>query len=247
MSDYWLARDGQQLGPYSLEELQRRQAQGLASATDLVWTEGMAEWEPLPKVVGVRRGPPPPPPPPPAPQISAPYASPSSPSPSSGLIANYPSPSAGADSDLVPPSLNWALVLLFSFLSLGIFSWVWSLNEASFAKRLEGGKNAQMLMIIAVVGQAAYFLVYMGTQTANYDNVRMGLSLFESICWLGSLIVFFVAVFQIRQALLTHYNTTEPIGLRLSGAMTFFFNILYLQYHLTRIAKWKRTGILDPQ
>jgi hypothetical protein len=246
MSDYWLARDGQQLGPYSLEELQRRQVQGLAAATDLAWTEGMAEWEPLSKVLAARRSPAPPPPPP-APQIMAPYPSPLPASPGSKLMVNYPTPAAGVDSNLIPPSLHWALVLLFSFLSLGIFSWVWSLNEASYAKRLEGGKNAQMLMIIAVVGQVAYYLVFMGTQTANYDDVRVGLSLFEFICSVGGLVVFYVAVFQIRRALLTHFNTTEPIGLRLSGAMTFFFTILYLQYHLTRIAKWKRTGILDPQ
>ena len=39
----------------------------------------------------------------------------------------------------------------------------------------------------------------------------------------------------------------EPINLRLSGVMTFFFNILYFQYHFTRIAEWKRTGMLSPQ
>jgi hypothetical protein len=27
--------------------------------------------------------------------------------------------------------------------------------------------------------------------------------------------------------------------------MTFFFNILYLQYHMSRIAKWKQTGVLS--
>jgi hypothetical protein len=32
------------------------------------------------------------------------------------------------------------------------------------------------------------------------------------------------------------------VGLRLSAAMTFFFNILYFQYHLSRIAQWKKTG-----
>ena len=44
--------------------------------------------------------------------------------------------------------------------------------------------------------------------------------------------------------MLNYYNSVEPINLRLSGVMTFFFNILYLQYHMTRIARWKQTGIL---
>jgi hypothetical protein len=29
--------------------------------------------------------------------------------------------------------------------------------------------------------------------------------------------------------------------------MTFFFHIFYIQYHYERIAKWKRTGSLQPQ
>jgi hypothetical protein len=41
-----------------------------------------------------------------------------------------------------------------------------------------------------------------------------------------------------------YYNSTENIGLRLSGAMVFFFNVFYFQYHFSRIAKWKKTGVL---
>jgi len=41
-----------------------------------------------------------------------------------------------------------------------------------------------------------------------------------------------------------HYNTVGNIGLRLSSLLTFFFNILYFQHHFSRIARWKRTGIL---
>jgi len=41
-----------------------------------------------------------------------------------------------------------------------------------------------------------------------------------------------------------YYNSKENIALTLSGVMTFFFRIIYLQYHINRIAKWKQTGIL---
>jgi hypothetical protein len=54
------------------------------------------------------------------------------------------------------------------------------------------------------------------------------------------------AFFQMRRGLLDYYNSTEPIRLRLSAAMTFFFSIYYLQYHLRRIAIWKKTGQLIP-
>jgi hypothetical protein len=43
-----------------------------------------------------------------------------------------------------------------------------------------------------------------------------------------------------------YYNTVEPINLRLSAVMTLFFNVLYFQYHMTRIADWKQTGVLRP-
>ena len=56
-----------------------------------------------------------------------------------------------------------------------------------------------------------------------------------------------ITIFSMRSSIQTYYNTTEPIGLRLSGVMTFFFSIYYFQYHFTRIADWKRTGVLRPQ
>jgi hypothetical protein len=49
-------------------------------------------------------------------------------------------------------------------------------------------------------------------------------------------------IFMLRQSLLSYYSKVEPIGLELSGVMTFLFGPLYFQYHLSRIAKWKKTG-----
>jgi hypothetical protein len=56
-----------------------------------------------------------------------------------------------------------------------------------------------------------------------------------------------VAFFKMRSSLVQYYNTVEPISLKLSGVMTFFFNIYYFQHHFSRIAEWKRTGRLTPQ
>ena len=63
------------------------------------------------------------------------------------------------------------------------------------------------------------------------------------IC-LGGVILVLVGVFNMRSSLEHHYNRAEPIGLKLHPVMTFFFNTLYFQYHMTRIAEWKRTGTL---
>jgi hypothetical protein len=42
-----------------------------------------------------------------------------------------------------------------------------------------------------------------------------------------------------------YYNSVENCGLILSGGMTFFFSTIYLQYHINKIAKWKKTGVMS--
>ena len=71
-----VARNGQQLGQYSIEEVNRKVADGTLLPTDLGWHEGAAGWATLSSIAGVTipAGPampmPPPPAPSPAPSIS---------------------------------------------------------------------------------------------------------------------------------------------------------------------------------
>jgi hypothetical protein len=44
-------------------------------------------------------------------------------------------------------------------------------------------------------------------------------------------------IFSIRRSLETYYAAKEPPSARLSGSMAFFFHVVYLQYHFTRIAR----------
>jgi biotin transporter BioY len=64
------------------------------------------------------------------------------------------------------------------------------------------------------------------------------------ICIIGGVIAYMIGIFSIRSAMEEYYNSTENIGLSLSGVMTFFFSAVYLQYHINRIARWKKTGEL---
>src|SRR4051812_49991486 len=50
---YHVGRNGQQTGPYSIEQLKSMAASGELSPTDLVWQEGMAGWEPANSLPGV--------------------------------------------------------------------------------------------------------------------------------------------------------------------------------------------------
>jgi len=53
MGDYYYARDGQQQGPVSLAELKRMASAGHLWRSDLVWTEGMADWLPAETIPGL--------------------------------------------------------------------------------------------------------------------------------------------------------------------------------------------------
>lgn len=48
-----IARDGKQLGPFTLEEINRQLAAGTLSVSDNAWYEGAAGWAPLSTIPGV--------------------------------------------------------------------------------------------------------------------------------------------------------------------------------------------------
>ena len=61
---YLLVRDGEQAGPYTLEQIQQMQEADQLLPSDMAWTEGQEDWLPLSLFVGDT---PPSPPPPPTP------------------------------------------------------------------------------------------------------------------------------------------------------------------------------------
>ena len=62
---YHVAKNGEKSGPFDKEEVYRRLVAGELSGSDLGWHEGMAEWEPLSKII-----------PPPTPQVQPIFAVP---------------------------------------------------------------------------------------------------------------------------------------------------------------------------
>jgi len=61
---YFIARGGEQAGPYTLDQMQKMQEAGQLLPSDMAWTEGQADWLPLSQIVGDTSSPPLPPPPP---------------------------------------------------------------------------------------------------------------------------------------------------------------------------------------
>jgi len=384
---YWIARNNQKVGPYSLDDAQRMMADGKLVASDLAWTEGMPNWGPAFDVIPAPQTPELPPPPAPeplaptrmmpvmrtpptpewqssdtpqqpaAPQPAAPQPAPQQPitAPTAavptGQMRDFPAPqfpaqpapaqpfsgqpfsgqsdpaagaanqpfqpapppqhsqfgsptqpiqqnspyiqqptpapqgqfppppppaqalpyqpyqpypgqpmpgqpmpaqpmpygAAGMQGAMVPPGMHWALVFVLGAVTFGIFYIIWIFKQVNFVTRIDPQNPSRKLYILALLMALAYGVlvgVAVATQSTGAIAIAGGLGV---LLELGATVINLIAVFKMRTSLVRYYNTVEPIGLRLSGAMTFFFNILYFQYHFHRIARWKQTGMLEPQ
>jgi len=216
--EYQIQRGDQKFGPYSLAELQQYVQEGRVLLTDLAQSEGMADWVPVSQILGNI--------PIPAPaQVLAP--------PPQNLIP-------------LPPNLHWGVVLAimivgrFLGLVLVLFTWVWSLILANWARRLVNNNIAMVLVAMYPAGfVAGIFAISAGAAAGKESFTYLGFAFI-----FAGVLAYVVGIFKIRAAMEEYYNSKENIALTLSGAMTFFFSIIYLQYHINRIAKWKKTGIL---
>lgn len=99
-----IARDGKQLGPFSLEEINRQLAAGTLTLSDNAWYEGAAGWAPLSSVPGVAGG-----------AASGSAAIPAAIAPSAATVPTPPSnpavPSAIVPAAPTEPLAIWSLVL----------------------------------------------------------------------------------------------------------------------------------------
>jgi hypothetical protein len=214
--EYFVRRGEQRFGPYSLADLQKYVQSGNLVASDLAQSEGMVDWVPLSQVLG---------------------NIPAAPMGSGGVAI-----AVAAQPQLVelPPNLHWAIVLILGLLTRQLFNLVWALVEANWARKLIGDNKPMVLVAMYPAGMVAGVLtiaLFRG-QPGSAMNV-LGF-LFIS----AGAIVYLFGVFSIKAAMEEYYNSTENIGLQMSGVMTFFFSTVYLQYHINSIARWKKTGVL---
>lgn len=222
MADYHVTRNGTRLGVYPEQETRDYFAQGRIGPNDMVWREGMATWLPAGQVFG---------------PVAAP-SFPEAPAPAPFVAAAAPTPRAAAPLLPPPPRLHWALVLALTLVTMGIFFIVWMFIQAAWVRKIDPRSNATTLLAVYVI------LVLIGQilMEANVEG-SAGAALGIVLVLAGSVVSIF-GFFSMRRSMLVYFNQTDPAGLKLSGVLTFFFNVLYLQYHMTRIARWKQTGIL---
>lgn len=242
---FHVSRNGQVYGPYTLEDLQRYIASGHVLLTDLAKSEDMPDWLPVSQVLsaqGVTAAAPPSGAGPGYDQPGYPpasYGGPPAPQQAYGQPAY--GQAVGLDG---PPDLNWGLVLLFDVLTCSLFQYIWNIIIAAWFRRVSPGSKALPLYIASAVlallqagtGQAAGLVA--GRHGMHAGNPR-GLGIYGLLvvaAWITRL----VARFTLRAELEQHYNTVEPMGLRINPVLTFFFGGIYHQSVLNRVNQIKR-------
>ena len=133
----------------------------------------------------------------------------------------------------LPPNLHWALLLVINILTRNLFNLIWALVLANWSRKLSGDNKALVLVAMYPAGIIAGMIAF-----AVRVPAVGGILIF------AGLVVYLFGIFSIREAMEEYYNSRENIGLNLSGVMTFFFSTIYLQFHVNRIARWKKTGVL---
>jgi hypothetical protein len=134
----------------------------------------------------------------------------------------------------LPPNLHWSIVLILGVITRQLFNLIWALVQGNWARQLSGDNKPLVLVAMYPAGMIAGILT-----GVLFRNSTLG-----GLFIIAGAIVYLVGVFSIKAAMEEYYNSTENIGLQLSGAMTFFFSTVYIQYHINSIARWKKTGVL---
>jgi GYF domain 2 len=137
----------------------------------------------------------------------------------------------------LPPNLHWAIVLVLGIVTRQLFNLIWALIQANWARKLSGDNKPVVLVAMypaAMIAGVLTMILFRGQPYAGLGGLFV----------VAGAIIYLVGVFSIKAAMEEYYNSTENIGLSLSGVMTFFFSTVYIQYHINAIARWKKTGVL---
>jgi hypothetical protein len=205
--NYFIDRNGQKYGPYTLADLQRYVASGQILLTDMAFSEGASAGVPVSQIVG-----------------------------SSAPVIPAGTPMMPLASNRNPPNLHWALVLLFTLLTCGLFSAVWNLVQAEWMKKVDPQSKA-LGYYLGAIGTLAVAVV-LSFQVAHRHGPNTGAGVMNLVYF--ALLI--VGRFSMKASLEQYYNTVEPIGLSLSGVMVFFFGDIYFQYKFNEIMQRKMTG-----
>jgi hypothetical protein len=129
-----------------------------------------------------------------------------------------------------PPRLHWGWVLFLCIISIGLFGIVWLFVQALWVKKATGKAKsfgwalAYLIFFPAAIMLGAGLGVIAGLSHVPVATMTNPL---EAVIRIGGFALFLFTAFTLRGEL-----ESFPIGIPLSGGMTFFFAPIYFQYHL---------------
>jgi len=240
---YQISRNGQQYGPYTLEDIQRYVTSGNILLTDMAKSEEMPDWVPVSQLLAPAQAPPPP----------AAFSTPSYADPEP--TPNYSQPVTPAIAYQDAPNLHWGLYTLFAWITCTLFSKVFTVVQAAWLRSVQPNSRALMsygvqygILILSMVTRAATHSianVVINNSVSAHDVFSTYYAHQNPVVSLLNLMYFimiFVSRFIMRASLEEHFNTVEPVGLQLNPVLTFFFGGIYFQYHLNRINAMKQAA-----
>jgi hypothetical protein len=158
---YHVGRAGHQLGVFTLDELRAQLSSGELKSTDLGWTEGMKEWQPLAQILGGQ-------------PADGAATSPTPPTLSAPAMLSY----GQAAAEGLPPKPNnflvpSILVTLFCCLPVGIAAIVYAtqvdgkFNSGDYAGAANSAKMAKTLTFVSIGAGLLFILVYVALMIAG--------------------------------------------------------------------------------
>jgi uncharacterized membrane protein len=130
-----------------------------------------------------------------------------------------------------PPSLHWGVVLLLVAITFGVFGIVWLFVEANWVRKINPKSKAPL-----------FALAYLGSIVGEFF-LTGDLAVMGAVLRLVGVVLYLVAVFQMRSDIEDYYARLNPVGLQLGAAMTFFFNVIYFQYHFPEIREAQQNPV----
>ena len=146
---YFIKRDLNEFGPYSLSDLQRYIASGNIQLTDLARREDQTDWVPVLQVAGT------------FPTQGGSTFTPSATPVTAASTAIYPD----------PPSLHWGIVALLGLFTCGLFGIIWAFVQASFVKKIDPASKAMMYYGIAVALMFAAGVMNAGPEMRDFSTL----------------------------------------------------------------------------
>ena len=132
-----------------------------------------------------------------------------------------------------PPRMNVFLLFIITIVTAAIFMPIWFLRRKDWLNRLSATKKlgSRLAIFVLVIYCIAAILLFVPLEVLKYEAWE---GIDNLIALVGGIIIVILA-FRVRRILIEHFNEKLGMNISFSGAGTFFFTILYLQYKMNRL------------